>query len=269
MRNFSIPSGKAELAGIEDGKGPAIIFLHAGVRNKRMWRDRMAAFVDRRHVIAFDRRGFGETTYEAQAFSHVRDLGNVMDGLDIQRACLVGCSQGGRLSVDFALAHPQRVAELVLVAPAIGGAPQSEHHPADIEKPLQAAEDAEDEKDFDDVSRIEAQLWLDGPRSAEGRVAGAARDLFLVMNTIPLRSSSPGRDTPAADSFDRLEEIAVPTMIIWGDLDFPHLQERCKELSRRIKGVTSEIMPATAHLPNLEQPERFNELLKRFLTEAR
>ena len=44
MRSFTIPSGKAELTGIEDGKGLALVFLHAGVADKRMWRDQMAAF---------------------------------------------------------------------------------------------------------------------------------------------------------------------------------------------------------------------------------
>ena len=268
MQSFSAPSGKARLTGVQDGKGEAIVFLHAGVCDKRMWRDQMAAFANRYRVVAYDRRGFGETTYQEETFSHMRDLGAVLDALKIERATLVGCSQGGRFAVDFALAHPKRVAGLVLVAPAIGGAPQPDDMPEDIETLLEQAEQAEDQKHFDLVNQIEAHLWLDGPRSPEGRVQGSARDLFLRMNIIPLKGASPGKDTPATDSFKRLKEIAAPTLVMWGDLDFPHLQERCALLGKRIKGAKSELMPGTAHLPNLEQPKKFNELLERFLGEA-
>jgi pimeloyl-ACP methyl ester carboxylesterase len=269
MRSFSIPSGKAQLAGLEDGRGAAIVLLHAGVADKRMWRDQMSAFAGHHRVIAYDRRGYGETRYEAESFSHARDLGAVLDGLGIARACLVGCSQGGRFAVDFALAHPERVSRLVLVAPAIGGAPQPEQLPPDIEDLLEQAEQAEDQKHFDLVNQIEAHLWLDGPRAGEGRVQGSARDLFLRMNIIPLKSASPGKDNQAGNSFRRLKEIAVPTLIVWGDLDFPHLQERCALLGKRIKGAQTALMPGTAHLPNLEQPKKFNALLERFLGEAR
>jgi pimeloyl-ACP methyl ester carboxylesterase len=268
MRSFTIRSGKAELTGIEDGKGPALVFLHAGVADKRMWRDQMAAFANRHRVVAYDRRGFGETRYKPEVFSHMQDLRAVLDGLGIEQATLVGCSQGGRFAVDFALAYPERVAKLVLVAPAIGGAPQPEELPDDIDNLLQQAEQAEDQKHYDLVNRIEAHMWLDGPRSVDGRVQGSARDLFLRMNIIPLKSPSPGKDEAAKDSFKKLNKIAAPTLLIWGDLDFPHLQERCAVLGKRIKGAQSAMMPGTAHLPNLEQPKQFNALLEAFLKDA-
>jgi len=268
MRSFTIPSGKAELTGIEDGKGAALVFLHAGVADKRMWRDQMAAFGGSHRVVAYDRRGFGETRYKPETFSHMQDLRAVLDKLGIEQANLVGCSQGGRFAVDFALAYPKRVSKLVLVAPAIGGAPQPEELPDDIDNLLQQAEQAEDQKHYDLVNRIEAHMWLDGPRSADGRVPGSARDLFLRMNIIPLKSPSPGKDEAAKDSFKRLKEIVAPTLLIWGDLDFPHLQERCALLGKRIKGARSELIPGTAHLPNLEQPKKFNALLEAFLTDA-
>src|SRR5262245_52194159 len=215
MSSFTIPSGKAELTGVEDGKGPALVFLHAGVADKRMWRDQVAAFADRYRVVAYDRRGFGETRYKPETFSHMQDLRAVLDGLGIEQANLVGCSQGGRFSVDFTLAYPKRVNKLVLIAPAIGGAPQPEELPDDIDNLLQQAEQAEDQKHYELVNRIEAHMWLDGPRSVDGRVQGSARDLFLRMNIIPLKSPSPGKDEAAKDSFKKLSKIAAPTLLIW------------------------------------------------------
>ncbi len=111
-------------------------------------------------------------------------------------------------------------------------------------------------------------MWLDGPRAVDGRVQGSARDLFLRMNIIPLKSPSPGKDKAATNSFKRLKEITAPTLLIWGDLDFPHLQERCAILGKRIKGAKSELMRGTAHLPSLEQPKRFNALLEAFLNDT-
>src|SRR5919197_3597014 len=154
MQSFAVSTGKARLTGVQDGAGEAIVFLHAGVCDKRMWRDQMAAFADRYRVVAYDRRGFGESAYQAETFSHMHDLAAVLDELKIERATLVGCSQGGRFAVDFALAHPKRVARLVLVAPAIGGAPQPEQLPADIEALLEEAERAQDQKHFELVNQI-------------------------------------------------------------------------------------------------------------------
>lgn len=265
MQSFVIRSGEAQLAGVQGGSGDAIVFLHAGVCDKRMWQGQMAALADRHRVIAYDRRGFGETSYEAETFSHVRDLRAVLDGLEIERATLVGCSQGGRFSLDFALADPGRARKLVLVAPAVGGAPEPERYPPDIEKMIEATEAAEDAKDFALLNRLEAHMWLDGPRSAEGRVQGPARELFLAMNLIALKGASPGRFVPAADTWDRLGEVTAPTLLLWGDRDFPHLQERFKLMQQRIKGIRTEIMAGTAHLPNLEQPDQFNQILREFL----
>lgn len=268
MRSFSISSGKAQLSGVEDGKGPAVVFLHAGVADKRMWSDQMAAFADRARVIAYDRRGFGETRCAPDSFSHLQDLSAVLDGLGIAQACLVGCSQGGRISIDFALAYPQRVSKLVLVAPAISGAPEErpEDLSPDIGALLKRLEQAESQKDVDLVNRIETHMWLDGPQSVEGRVLGPARDLFLSMNIISLKNPLPGTDEAATDSFERLKEIVAPTLVIWGDLDFPDFQQHCILLGRRIEGAKTETMRGTAHLPNLEQPETFNALLRAFLS---
>ncbi len=75
----------------------------------------------------------------------------------------------------------------------------------DIDNLLQQAEQAEDQKHYDLVNRIEAHMWLDGPRSEDGRVPGSARDLFLRMNIIPLKSPSPGKDE-AAEGFVQAPE---------------------------------------------------------------
>ena len=85
------------------GKVITLIFLHAGVADRRMWHNQIVKLRDGYHVIAYDRRGFGETIATDEAFSHVEDLREVLDQLGISTVSLIGCSQGGRIAIDIKL----------------------------------------------------------------------------------------------------------------------------------------------------------------------
>lgn len=269
---FQVDSGKARLAGVETGSRdsaePAVIFLHAGVADSRMWQDQLEAFAATHRVAAYDRRGFGETRYTAEIFSHVDDLLAVLERLELDKAVLVGCSQGGRIAIDFALTHPGRVAGLFLVAPAVNGAPSPEDFPPPVEALLELLEEAEEDEDLERINLLEAWMWLDGPGSEEGRVGGKLRELFLTMNGTALYAEDPGRETnPAAFpvAYARLAELTMPAQVVWGDADFPHIQQRCVHLVQAIPRALGTVIPNTAHLPNLEQPEAFNSQLRNFL----
>ena len=267
MRRF-VTHGRAELC-VEDSQtpGPAIICLHAGVCDKRMWAPQVDALRATHRVLAYDRRGFGETRYGPEPHSHVDDLIAVLDATQIDRAVLMGCSQGGRVAIDAALAHPQRVSALVLVACSITGAPDDAGGP--FEPAIQALVDALDAADArgdrEALNELEARAWLDGPAHPAGRVGGALRELFLAMNAIALAAPEPGETIEPPSAWDRLEEIRVPTLIVWGDLDFPHFEPRMRTLERRIALAQALVMPGTAHLPNLEQPAPFNAAIAQFL----
>lgn len=242
-----------------------LVFLHAGVADGRMWQPQWDAFQSAHPMLRYDRRGFGQSrTTAAVPYSRTRDLWAVLDAVAWDRVVLVGCSQGGRVAVDAALAQPGRVAALVLVAPAIGGAPE----PA-LSAEAQALDEAIDAADeagqVDLANELEAQLWLDGPSSPAGRVGGAVRDLFLSMNGIALRADDPGPVQDEPPAWERLEQLNVPTLVLWGDLDLPHLQGRCQQLLQRIPGAEGGVLPGTAHLPGLEAPGPFNDALARFL----
>jgi len=178
---------------------------------------------------------------------------------------LVGCSQGGRIALDAALAMPARVRALVLVAPAISGAPDVTEVPPAIQAWIEAVERAEAEADVDRINALEAHAWLDGPLAPEGRVTGPVRELFLEMNGIALRAERRGTEAPPPPAYDRLHEIAAPALVVWGDLDFPHIAQHCETLVGRLPRAHAQRMPGTAHLPNLEQPDEFNRLLLDFL----
>lgn len=250
-----------EFQPVDDGRAP-LVFLHAGVCDGRMWGGAVAAAAGRRTTLRIDRRGFGQTCLEsAVPHAMVADLLAVLDALALPRVELVGCSQGGRLAIDLALAHPGRVAGLTLVAPAVTGAPTPP-----LGAPVQALADAiataEQAGNLDEINRLEAQLWLDGPGQPEGRVGGAARACFLDMNGIALRSPPAGELVDAPPAWPRLEALPGPVRLVWGDLDLPHLVARCREMAERIPGAQAWPLAGVAHLPPLEAPEAFNAVLR-------
>lgn len=248
--------------------GAPLVFLHAGVTDRRMWLAQWDAFSTRHTMLRYDRRGFGETRLvKPCSYSRVADLCAVTDSVELEKAVLVGCSQGGRIALDTALTQPERVSALVLVASAVSGAPQPELT-GDVKRLRDAINAAEDAGDVNGTNELEAQLWLDGPSSAPGRVSGAARRLFLAMNDIALRAPDPGEAIEDAPAWERLEHVRVPTLVLWGDLDLPHLQARCEEVVRRIPAAKRVVLDGTAHLPSMEAPERFDAVLAEFLASA-
>jgi pimeloyl-ACP methyl ester carboxylesterase len=230
-----------------------------------MWRAQLDGIGANNKAVAYDRRGFGETRTEKEDFSAVADLlaviSDVANGAPV---ILVGCSQGGRIAVDTALRYSSNVRGLVLIAPSVSGAP-APIYPPEIKDLMAQLAEAERVGDLDQVNAIKAHLWLDGPQQPEGRVTGEARRLFLDMNAIALRSPPTGSDLDVAPAFDRLGEISVPSLVIWGDLDFPHIQERCRHMAATMVDGTGHVLTGAAHLPSLERPADVTDLLVEFI----
>ena len=261
---FTLEVGGATLSGLEQGEGLAVVFLHAGVCDKRMWLDQMAVVAEQGwHAIAYDRRGYGETNSEDEPFSHLEDLEALLDEMEIHAVILVGCSMGGGLAVDFALAHPGRVIGLVLVGTSITGAPWSVT--AEESAIEMAEEDAWERGDIDLLNRVQAHEWLDGPRSPSGRVGGAARELFLDMNALALSKPELTREELLPDAWNRMETVSAPTLLIVGDEDFTALVDRHETLSETMPNAFGVVLEGAAHIPSIEKPELFNSVLLQFL----
>ena len=268
---LAVRSGEAELAVHVRGAGTPVVFLHAGVADRRMWDAQVAALDgDRFRAIAYDRRGFGQSVHVDESWSHVDDLARVLDAATGgEPVVLVGCSQGGRIAIDAALAHPARVRGLVLVAPAVTGAPEPASYPPAIEAWIARVEESEASGDVDRTNALEAHAWLDGPLAPEGRVGGAARDLFLAMNGIALRAEARGTEDEPPPAWDRVGSIAVPALVAWGDLDFPEVIDTCSRLASSFPGARRHVFRGAAHLPMLEQPAAFERVLLAFCASCR
>lgn len=248
------------------GEGLPLVLLHAGVCDLRSWR-RVAEELGL-PCVAYDRRGFGATPPADAPFRHLDDLYAVLDEVAGEEPVwLVGNSMGGALALDAALEAPERVAGLVLIAPAISGEPDEE--PGELGEAterldalLGATEDPEE------VARLEAWLWLDGPAAPEGRVGGPARELALAMNRIIIANEAGEHADGDAglDAWSRLEDIRAPTTVVWGAHELPFLVGRCELLAARLPAARTATLPASAHLPGLDDPAGLARVIRDAVT---
>ncbi len=261
---FTVQVNGGALATVQTGEGLPVVFLHAGVCDKRMWEAQMSAVAeDGWQAIAYDRRGYGETESADVPFSHIDDLDAVLRQLDIHAAVFVGCSLGGGLALDFALRYPGRVLGLVLIGTSVTGSPWTA---TEAERQIEAAEeDAFERGDWEMLNRVQAHEWLDGPRAQSGRVGGAVRELFLDMNSKALNKPGLGQEERPPEAWSRVGQIGAPTMLLVGDQDFTALIDRHDYLSEEMPNAFAAVLEGVAHIPSIERPDLVNSLLLEFL----
>ncbi len=269
MKNQQV--GMAAINGTEmyyevAGDGHAIVLVHAGIADNRMWDDQFEAFAQYYKVIRFDQRGYGQTKPVNGEFKRYRDLYALLTFLRIEQTYLMGCSMGGGACIDFALEYPEMAKALITVGSGPGGF-KTDTPPPPV---WDALVKAFNENDLDQVNEYEAQVWLDGPYAAAGRIGGAIREKMLVMNKIALQNEKLelGKEIalePPAST--RLGELDLPTLIIHGDLDTPHIQAAGHYMAQHISGAKEIVMSGVAHLPSMEQPKALNDIVLSFLAQ--
>ena len=230
-----------------------------------MWRTTCEALSRKFQCIAYDRRGFGGSTSPDETFRNIDDLDAVIQHFGCDGAHLIGSSQGGRIAIDYALAKPEKVLSLVLVAPALSGASFPARYPPAIQLLMDELEQSEARRDFEKTNTIEAYMWLDGPLNNENRVVGSARELFLDMNGRALKHAPLTREQPTPSAVEQLHRLTHPAFVIWGGADFQHIKDRSRLIANTLPGARYLVMEKCAHLPNMEQPTQFDNAVLKFL----
>jgi pimeloyl-ACP methyl ester carboxylesterase len=232
-----------------------------------MWDEQFAEFAQHYQVVRYDRRGFGRTETRSGggdgAYSHREDLLELLRALGIERARLVGCSQGGKIATDFTLSYAGMTEALVLVAPALGGFEFTGEEPRQMKELLLADEAG----DLERVNELELQIWVDGPGRQPHEVDYRLRERVREMNRIALNApqdfgTEQSLEPPAVK---RLKEIRVPTLVIVGDLDTPKTLAASRLLAEEIDGARLVTIEGAAHLPSMERPAEFNRHVLSFL----
>jgi 3-oxoadipate enol-lactonase len=221
------------------------------------------AFSERYRVVRYDLRGFGDSPLPGGPFSNVTDLSAIFAHFGLERAALVGNSLGGKVALEFALTHPERVPALVLVAPGLGGHEDS---------PEGTAFDEEEEALLDagrieDAVELNLRTWL-GPVDAptRERVGAMQRRALEVMVDAFDREPPPAvewlDDPPAAE---RLGTLRVRTLVVVGSDDTVDIQAIADRIASEVPEARKVVLEGVKHLPGVERPDEFNRLVLDFL----
>lgn len=249
------------------GQGDAVLFAHAGFVDSRMWDVQFEYFARCYQVIRFDMRGYGRSDPAQGPVVRRNEIYSLMRHLSIQKAALVGCSMGGANVLDFALEHPDRTQVLVLVSTAPGGFEMQGEPPPGLWEMISALQ----QNDLQRASELQIQIWVDGmfrkpeqvdpqvrQRAAEMNRTPVVNQTFMKVDMQPLQPLDP----PAAN---RLNEVRIPTLVIAGALDHPEILRAADFMAHEIPSAKKLILPDSAHLPSMEQPDAFNQAVIDFL----
>jgi 3-oxoadipate enol-lactonase len=247
------------------GSGPAVLLLHAGIGDRRMWDAQVPAFADHFTVIRCDARGFGETRKPDAPFSPYADAIALLDHLGIARAHVVGVSMGSQTAIEAAIAAPERISALVAVA-ARTGTPVSSALRAGWERVDELYEAGE----IAGAVEYELRMWVDGPDRGPEAVDPEMRERVREMNAaLFTRDDVDGEELPLdPPAAERLAEISAPTLIVYGDKDVMDVRQAAGPLAGAIPGARLAVIPDAAHLPQMERPEIFNEIVLGFLRDV-
>ncbi|MEA2213330.1 MAG: hypothetical protein QOF83_3278 [Solirubrobacteraceae bacterium] len=239
------------------GEGAAVVLLHAGVADRRMWSEHLEPLSQAGYrAVAVDLPGFGEAPMGA--LSPWDAVLAMMDELEIARAALVGNSFGGGMALRAAAIAPERVVALVLVSARPFDAPPS----AQLAAAWEAEEAALERGDVAAATEAVVEAWTqpDAPPTLRDEVAAMQRRAFALQLDV--------HETDVADPLtgpDDLAAITIPTLVAAGEHDMPDFLEAAAELERTLPDTERVTIARAGHLAPLETPKAFLEVLTDFL----
>jgi pimeloyl-ACP methyl ester carboxylesterase len=251
------------------GGGSPLVFAYGLGGNTGEWAGQVAAFSERYRFIIWDPRGHGRSDSPPNREQYglqisAEDLHGLLDHLGIDKAYVGGLSMGGGIAARFTVAHPERVAALLIIDSAsASGLPMSPEMRAMREKTVDLAETqgmgAVADYSIQSNPNLRTQAEA-GPEALEG-----LRQMFLDLNPTGYANTIRAMLEPDFPT-EKLSEITVPTLVLAGDQD-PAL-EPARLTHARIPGSQLVVIPGAGHLSNLDKPEEFNAHILEFLSKV-
>lgn len=241
------------------GQGKPVVLLHSGGADLRDWKFVVPLLAKHYQVITVDGRGAGKSPSPIEPSNYVKDFLTLLDHLEIDKAALVGHSIGGRVATDFALEYPERVSELVLIAPSLSGFRYSQ----EFEDWMQKINSA-----FPDLDKV-VELSFDAPSY---RIIKSSPNWDLAVQMMRYHLKKIGEwgtfesiwpEPPAAE---RLDAITVKTLFIIGEEELPD-NRKVAECFRKVPNIRFNHVSGADHLVTLTHPEDLNRHISCFLEE--
>ena len=260
---------------VELGEGPPIVLVHGVTLSDAVWVRQFTALADRHRVIAIDQRGHGLSVAGDDGYTFDRlaqDLLDVLEGLAVGHAVLVGHSMGGMVSLTAALADPGRLAKhvagLVLMGTTAGPTTGLPLWPV-VTGPMAALTGRS-------LALAERRGWGLFPgedlASWTTRVAFGTKPTPLDQEltrslTLAMSPSAMADLLVSLVGFDvraRLGEIMLPTRIVVGSRDLLLPPFHSRRIAAAIPHAVLQVLPGCGHMVMLERPDELNALLHEF-----
>lgn len=244
-------STHVNVSGPSDGY-PLVLLPAAGL-SSTAWFANVAALSANHRVFAVDIIGdAGKSVADRlmeQRTDYAQWLKEVFDGLDIERAYLLGHSYGGWLTLNMALAYPQRLLKIVLLAPAASIYPMGLLTKIGLRLPLKVRPPARA------VFKMIA---------SQGTVF---EETFIHLMEMVTRDCVPATMFPDVYTEEELKQIGLPALLLIGDGEKIYNPKKSLERAQRLMpDLTAEIVPDVGHTLNMEQPEIINSRILKFLS---
>jgi pimeloyl-ACP methyl ester carboxylesterase len=241
----------------DEGQGVPVVLAHAGVTDRRIWDAAVPALVAAgNRVIRYDLPGYGLSPRPAQPRSFVSVALDVLTAAAVDSVHWIGLSQGAATGVDLALAHPDRIRSLVLIAPGMSGYEWPE-------LPGRGARLAAwERRDSYGLALEILRLW--GPMSFDptGQLCPEDPAAATVLDQGEWFLQSPSGEEPEEPAAEpRLGEITTPTLIVLGDRDVESIADIGRTYQHGIPGARLVSLAPADHLLPLRVPDQLHALL--------
>jgi 3-oxoadipate enol-lactonase len=244
--------------------GLPVLLLHAGIADRRMWDPQWHALTASRDSIRLDLRGFGASTNRPLngAVDHVADVNDTLEQLAITRCHMVGSSFGAGVATEVALTRPELVRSLLLCPP--GGSLLAELTP-DLQHFFDAERAALARNDIDAAVDANVTSWVVGTGRTEADVEPAVVAAIRRMQRNAFQVTASWGDVAEAEleppALDRLADLTQPVLVLIGGHDLDTTQDAAQRICAAAPDVQRVDWPDVAHLPSMEKPHQFLELL--------
>jgi pimeloyl-ACP methyl ester carboxylesterase len=250
------------------GEGTSLVLIHGFTDNLTMWFNQVPEFSRHFEVLTYDLRGHGETEIPEGSFSmeiFAEDLRALLEAVEIDRACLLGYSMGGRIGLQFALRHPEMTIGLIFANSGVVG---SDVKPTE-EQMAQLVERRRQMVKLFETGDIEAIAEGMAERSFSPGMRERDPALFQMYKDVKLRND-PGHYLAIMEAMVQavtnppdLTQLDCPVLIIAGEQDGFMSLDEARSMERAIRDATLITLP-TGHTAALESPQAFNRAVLDF-----